>query len=164
MPFKYIFLNVECKSLFMQIEYPCGRFPPLQMNQTSHLNVPDLVCVIALSWDAVGLSQCKSVFKAFKSITHIDNDSAFRCWWTCFTLLLLRRSENVTTALFIFKSPFFCLSRPPVTSVLLLTHMSPKWQTSTESLNKVWVKYTCILHMHVACFTWNHLTLEHGEY
>lgn len=47
--------------IFMQIENPCGGLPPLQMSQTSHLNVLDLVCVMA---------HIEQVFLKLQTVTH----------------------------------------------------------------------------------------------
>lgn len=97
----------------------------------------DLVCVIALSWDEVMCHIVKVILKL----------QTIMCITCCvleavLTLVLLVCIENITTVVFlIFTSLFSCFSRPPVTSVLLRTRMSPKWQTSMESSIKVWIIY-----------------------
>lgn len=85
-----------------------------------------------LSWYGVSLSHSKHVIKAaINYITvpcSIKHDSAFN------VVLSLCCKMSLQLSLFIF----LFVSRPPVTSVLLLTLMSPKWLTSMESSNKVW--------------------------
>lgn len=116
----------------MQIKHGCAGFPPLQMNQSSHLNGLYLVVAMALSWAVVSLwhselwSITNMLHLRWRSIHgHVCYAVSNCCCW--------REVKMCNCLLF---------SRPPVISVSLLTLMSRKLHLSMESSIKVWITYT----------------------